>query len=201
MSPPDPTPAAVASLLQRCRQGEASATAELSVLLYTELRHLARGHLRDERGGTSVQPSALVHEACLRLTDQSSLERRDQAFFLATASNTLRRILVDHARRKQVSKRGRRAAAMTFDEALAAPDRPAAVLSLDDALNALAGKDARKAQAIELRFFGGLSVDETANVLGTSVAEVGRELKLAQAWLRREMPGRERERARDHRRL
>jgi RNA polymerase sigma factor (TIGR02999 family) len=141
-----------------------------------------------ERAGHSLQPTALVNEAYLRLVDAKDVAWRDRAHFLAVSARVMRRILVDHARAKQYKKRGGDAVRVTFDEGLAVTNEPSLDFgALDDALEALAKFDERKSKVIELRFFGGLSVEETATVLKVSPATVMGDWRLAKAWLQREM--------------
>lgn len=146
--------------------------------------------MADERAGHSFQATALVNEAYLRLVDANDVAWHDRAHFLAVAARAMRRILVDHARTRRAQKRGGGAARVTFDEALAVANEPREdFVALDDALEALAAFDMRKSRVIELRFFGGLSVEETATVLKVSPATVMGDWRLAKAWLQREMRG------------
>ncbi len=143
-----------------------------------------------EREGHSLQATALVNEAYVRLVDGKAVRWHDRAHFLAVSARVMRRILVDHARARRTRKRGGDAARVTFDEALVVTDEPRQdVLALDDALAALAKFDERKSRVVELRFFGGLSVEETASVLDVSRDTVMRDWRLARAWLRAEMRG------------
>jgi RNA polymerase sigma factor (TIGR02999 family) len=143
-----------------------------------------------ERAGHSLQATALVNEAYVRLVDGKAVEWHDRAHFLAVAARVMRRILVDHARARHYQKRGGHAVKVTFDEALVVAKEPGQdFVALDDALEALAAFDERKSRVIEMRFFGGLSVDETASVLNVSPDTVMRDWRLAKAWLRREMRG------------
>jgi RNA polymerase sigma factor (TIGR02999 family) len=143
-----------------------------------------------ERADHSLQATALVNEAYLRLVDANDVEWHDRAHFFAVSASMMRRILVDHARAKRAQKRGGHAPPVTFDEALVVTSEPAHdFVALDDALDALATFDARKSRVIELRFFGGLSVEETATVLKVSPATVRGDWRLAKAWLQREMRG------------
>jgi RNA polymerase sigma-70 factor (ECF subfamily) len=143
-----------------------------------------------ERAGHSLQASALVNEAYLRLIDVKTVAWRDRAHFLAVSARVMRRILVDHARSRRTQKRGGHAAKVTFDEALVVTNEPSQdFIALDDALEALAKFDERKSRVIELRFFGGLSVEETASALAVSPDIVMRDWRLAKVWLRREMRG------------
>ena len=156
--------------------------------MHDELRRIARRCLAGERGGHSLQATALVNEAYLRLIGVQHVDWQNRAHFLAMSARLMRRILVDVARSKRYQKRGGGAVRVTFDEGLFAADEPGKdLVALDDALEALARVDARKARVIELRFFGGLSVEETALVLKVSVDTVMRDWKLAKAWLLREL--------------
>ena len=177
-------------LLRRGRQGDQAATDLAMPLVYQELRRLAASFLRGQPGHT-LQPTALVHEAYLRLVDRASADWQDRAHFFNLAATIMRQILVDHARSKAAVKRGGRRARVDFKDTLNYSDEKAAdLVALDDALQGLAAFDERKARTIELRYFGGLSVEETAETLGVSIATVGRETRYAEAWLRRELSGR-----------
>jgi RNA polymerase sigma factor (TIGR02999 family) len=170
------------------RGGDADAFNALLPLVERELHHIARRCLAGERSGQTLQPTALVNEAYIRLVDMQRVDWRNRAHFLAMAARVMRRVLVDAARSRRANKRGGQAVRVTFVEALpvAADDQPE-LIALDDALQALARVDARKTKVIELRFFGGLSVEETAMVLGVSADTVLRDWRLAKAWLTREM--------------
>jgi RNA polymerase sigma factor (TIGR02999 family) len=159
-------------------------------LVHDELRRIARRCVAGERRGHSLDATALVNEAYLRLLDVQHVDWQDRAHFLAMSARLMRRILVDVARSKGCQKRGGGAVRVTFDNALAVTDEPGPdLVALDDALEALGKLDERKARVIELRFFGGLSVKETAAVLAVSVDTVMRDWKLARAWLLRELRG------------
>jgi RNA polymerase sigma factor (TIGR02999 family) len=159
-------------------------------LVYRELHQIARRHMRHEGAGHSLQATALVNEAYLRLVDAHDVEWHDRAHFLAVAARVMRRILVDHARARRSEKRGGHVANVTFDEALLVSSEPRQdFVALDEALEVLAKFDKRKSRVIELRFFGGLSVEDTASVLKVSPATVMGDWRLAKAWLRREMRG------------
>ena len=186
--------AEITGLLKAWSQGDASALERLTALLYKDLRRVAHGYMRRERAGHTFQTTALVNEAYLRLVDVKNVTWRDRAHFLATAARVMRRILVDAARTRASLKRGGRmervehATAIDFDQFPAArPDRAAELCALDDALDALSRMDPRRAQVIELRFFGGLSVEEAADVLNVSPQTVLRDWKIARAWLAREL--------------
>jgi RNA polymerase sigma factor (TIGR02999 family) len=160
----------------------------LTPLVYSELHKLAESYLRRERDAATLQPTALVHEAYLRLVAQDLPDWQSRAHFFGVAAHLMRQILVDNARKHRSEKRGGGSAKVPLEEAISmSPEHPAAIIALDDALHGLAAVDERKCRVIELRFFGGLSVEETAQALGISVATVGREQRLAEAWLHREM--------------
>ncbi len=155
-----------------------------------ELRRLARGYMRRERPGHTLQTTALVNEAFLRLTDARSVRWQDRAHFLAISARLMRRVLVDHARSRGYRKRGGGAQRVTLDEAhVVAAEPEVDLVALDRVLESLAEVDARKSKVIELRFFGGLSVEETAEVLGVSPATVSNDWAVARTWLRRELRG------------
>jgi RNA polymerase sigma factor (TIGR02999 family) len=174
----------VSALLRAWGQGQLEARDRLMQVVYRELRRRAAAYLRRERPGHTLQPTALVHEAYLRLVDQNAAVWQNQAQFFAVASQMMRRILVDAARARKAAKRSGQWARVTLDGAVAehlAADVP--VIDLDAALADLATFDARKSQIAELRFFGGLTVEETAHALGLSNATIEREWKVARAWL------------------
>ena len=180
----------VSKLLRAWSDGDQRALAQLTPIVYDELRRLARRCLRRERAGHSLQTTALVNEAYVRLVDYKRMHWQNRAHFLAVSAQAMRRILVDHARRRNV-KRGADIEHVSLDDAaVIGTDRSSDFVSLDDALNALAALAPRKAQVVELRFFGGLSVDETAEVLHVSPITVMREWRTAKAWLYRELTGR-----------
>lgn len=175
-------------LLLAWGQGDEAALARLIPLVHQELHQIARRCMVGERAGHSLQATALVNEAYLRLVDAKDVPWRDRAHFLAVSARVMRRILVDHARAKHYKKRGGDAVRVTFDEGLAVTNEPSVdFVALDDALEALAKLDERKSKVIELRFFGGLTVEETATVLKVSPATVMGDWRLAKAWLQREM--------------
>jgi RNA polymerase sigma factor (TIGR02999 family) len=186
-NPAEPVPGDVSSLLQAWNDGDQRALALLTPIVYDELRRLAHHHMRREHAGHSLQTTALVNEAYLRLVGYTRMRWQNRAHFLAVSAQAMRRILVDHARRHNL-KRGARAAHVSLDaDAVMCPDRSDDFVSLDEALTALAERAPRKAQVVELRFFGGLSVEETAEVLRVSSITVMREWKTAKAWLYREL--------------
>jgi len=180
--------AAITSLLARAQEGDRQATDELMPLVYEELRQLADRFLAAEKRGATLQPTALVHEAYLRLvgSDQAGWENR--AHFFGAAARAIRRILVDRARARRAARRGGdRPLRLDTDAPLAGPGPSLDVLALDEALAKLASIDAQKARVVELRFFGGLSVDETAATLGVSASTVNRDWAFARTWLHRAM--------------
>jgi RNA polymerase sigma factor (TIGR02999 family) len=187
---PTKSPGAVTVLLQAWNGGDDSALEQLTPLVEAELRRLARGYMGRERRGHTLQATALVNEAFVRLTDARSIGWQDRAHFLGIAARLMRRVLVDHARARGYRKRGGGVQRVTLNEGLVASSEPALdVIALDRALEALAAVDGRKSQVIELRFFGGLSVEETAEVLHVSPDTVKRDWRLAKLWLLRELEG------------
>jgi RNA polymerase sigma factor (TIGR02999 family) len=182
----------VTSLLVAWSQGDDEALAQLVPRVYDELRRIAHHHLRAERPGRTLQTTALVHEAYLRLVDTRRVRWESRAHFLSVAAQAMRRILVDAARARGARKRGGGAAIVPLDEAaLLAPQREASLIALDEALTALAAVDPRKSRVVELRYFGGLSVEETAAVLHVSPETVHRDWRVAKAWLLRALSGTE----------
>src|SRR5579864_8274933 len=186
--PPD-TPD-VTRLLLAWRAGDQAALERLVPIVHGELRRIARRCMAGERAGHSLQATALVNEAYLRLVDVQHVNWQNRAHFLAMSARLMRRILVDYARSKGYQKRGGGAVKVTFDERLpVVGGRDQDLVAVDDALEALAKVDERKSRVVELRFFGGLSVEETASVLKVSPDTVMRDWRLAKAWLQREMRG------------
>jgi RNA polymerase sigma factor (TIGR02999 family) len=183
--PPDQ----ITRLLQAWRNGETAARDELMRLIYAELHRLARGYMRRERPGHTLQTTALINEAYLRLIGQTRTDWRSRAQFFGMAAQFMRRILVDHARARHSAKRqGAGPAPVSLDEAAVfAPERAPALMALDEALDRLGALDPRKARVVELRYFGGLTVDETADLLNVSGVTVMRDWSLAKAWLQREL--------------
>ena len=166
------------------RNGDAEALEKLIPVVYQELRRIANQHLRRENSEHSLQPTALVHEAYLRLIDQTQVDWQNRAHFFGVAAQMMRRILIDHAKAKHRQKRGGSAHKVSLDEAASyTVERGAGLIALDDTLKLLAEIDERKSRVVELRYFGGLSVDETAQVLGVSDKTVMRDWNLAKAWL------------------
>jgi RNA polymerase sigma factor (TIGR02999 family) len=195
----------VTQLLSQWRSGNERALGELTGLVYQELRNLAQRHLRKERPNHTIQRTALVHEAFVRLVNQQSVDWQSRAHFFALASNLMRRILVDHARARLASKRGGGAVAVSLDDLMAPLDAETTgspqipepqhfdgetdddVAAIDEALTKLSGLDDRQARIVEMRYFGGLTIEETAQALEISDATVKREWTLARAWLKREL--------------
>jgi len=179
----------VCELLHAWSAGDTSALERLTPIVYEELHRLARRYMRGERPGHSLQTTALVNEAYLRLVGYERMQWQNRAHFFAVSAQVMRRILVEHARRHNL-KRGGGVLHVSLDEAaVVAGNRAADLVTLDDAMNTLAQIDPRKAQVVEMRFFGGLSVDETADVLKVSPATVMRDWNTAKAWLYRELVG------------
>jgi RNA polymerase sigma factor (TIGR02999 family) len=177
----------VTALLTAWTAGDESALHELIPVVDAELRNLARRLMRGERGGHTLQTTALVNEAYMRLVDLARVRWHDRAHFFAMSARLMRRILVDHARSRAYLKRGGRARRVSLDDTLLVTDRGADLVALDDALAALATIDARKVHVVELRFFGGLTVDETAEALHVSPETVMRDWRFAKTWLLREL--------------
>jgi len=168
--------------------GDDAALEQLIPAVYQELRRMADHYLRGEDSGHSLQPTALVHEAYLRLIDQTKVEWQNRAHFFGVAAQMMRRILIDHAKAKHRVKRGGTAVKVMLDENVNfTRERASELLALDDALQSLARMDERKSRIVELRYFGGLTVEETAQVLGISDKTVMRDWNLAKAWLYREL--------------
>ena len=183
-------PGEVTGLLLQWGEGDEAALERLVPLVHRELHQIARRCMTGERVGHTLQATALLNEAFLRLVDVQRVNWQNRAHFLAVSARLMRRILVDFARAKQYQKRGGGAAKVTFDEALIVTNEPGQdLVALDDALRELAKVDERKAKVIELRYFGGLSVEETASVLKVSPDTVMRDWRLAKAWLLRELRG------------
>jgi RNA polymerase sigma factor (TIGR02999 family) len=187
----EPSPHDITQMLIDWGNGDREALDRLIPVVYTELRRQAARHLRRERPGHTLQTTDLIHEAYLRLVDQRNVRWQNRAHFFAIAAQIMRRILVDHARRRHRAKRGGSGIALPLDEGLvAAPEKSNVdLLALDEALERLEAIDFRQSQIVELRFFSGLSIEETAEVLGVSLTTVKDELQMAKAWLRREMGG------------
>ena len=177
----------VTQLLRAWSAGDSQALDELTPLVYRELHRRAHWHMSRERAGHTLQATALVNEIYVRMVDLRSVSWRDRAHFFAVASRLIRRVLIDAARAKGTLKRGADAAHVVLDEAMVSTEQGTDLVALDDALGVLAELDARKSRVVELRFFGGLGIEETAEVLNVSPETVKRDWKLAKAWLRREL--------------
>ena len=185
----EPAKPQVTALLQQWSRGDHDALEKLTPLVYEELRGIAAGYMRDERPGHTLQATALVHEAYVRLIGQKRVSWQNRAHFYGIAAQLMRRILIDHARRRQAAKRGvggpvRLTAGV---DVAGAPEQDFDLLAIDGALSRLEQLDAAQARIVELRFFGGLTVEETAEVAGISTATVKREWRTARAWLRHEV--------------
>jgi RNA polymerase sigma factor (TIGR02999 family) len=185
---PTESPGDVTQLLLDWSNGDKEALAELMPLVYAELRRLARGYLRREPRPHTLQATALVHEAYLQLIDQKNVRWQNRAHFFGIAATLMRRILVEHARRHQALKRGNAESKLSLDEAIGfSKESDVELLALDDALTSLAAMDPQKSRIVELRFFGGLTVEETAEVLNVAPITVHRAWRIIKAWLRQHM--------------
>jgi len=190
MAVTSPPPQVITGLLRAWSDGDRAALERLVPLVEGEMRRLARGYMRRERKGHTLQATALVNEVFLRLADGPRLGWQDRGHFLGIAARLMRRVLVDHARSRGYAKRGGGAQKIFLDEAtLVAPERSIDLVALDRALEDLAILDPRRSQVVELRYFGGLSLDETAHVLHVSTETVKRDWRLAKLWLLRELTG------------
>jgi RNA polymerase sigma-70 factor, ECF subfamily len=186
----DKDPNQVTQLLISLRGGDRSAAQKLMPLVYDEFKALAAHHLAGERKNHTLQPTALVHEAYLRLIDQTRVDWQGRTHFFAIGSQAIRRVLIDHARSRARAKRGGGMARVELDDAVAlAPERAEDLLALDEALEKLEKLDARQAKVVEMRFFGGMTVEEVAEALGVSKRTVEGEWTMARAWLLRELTG------------
>jgi RNA polymerase sigma factor (TIGR02999 family) len=184
----DHLPASVTELLARARSGDSAALADVFPLIYGELRRLAAAQLRREPDGHTLSPTALVHEAYMRLLDYSRLEWANRAHFMAVASTAMRRILVDHARGHRSLKRGGGARPVSLDAVeLGTEDRAELLVAMDEALERLKAVEPRQAQVVECRFFGGMTEEETAEALGIGLRTVKRDWAKAKVWLQREL--------------
>ena len=182
------TSAPVTDLLLAWGRGDESAFDQLVPLVHAELHRLARKYMRGERAGHSLQTTMLVNEAYLRLVDLNRVRWQDRGHFFAMSARLMRRILVDHARSRGFVKRGGGAQVVPFDESrVGSIEQSPDLIALDDALEALAAVDSRKSQVVEMRFFGGLTVEETAQALGISAETVQRDWRMAKSWLLREL--------------
>jgi len=185
---PDPSTAQVTQLLLAWGDGDKAAFERLVPMVQAELRRIARRHMGHERGEHTLQATALVNEAYLKLIDIDKVKWQDRAHFFAMSSRLMRRVLIDFARARGYQKRGAGAHKVTLDEGrVASTGRGADVIALNEALEALAKIDARKSQVVEMRYFGGLSIEETAETLGISVRTVKRDWTMAKLWLAREL--------------
>lgn len=183
-----PSRGQVTQVLIDWSEGDGGAGERLMPLIYDELRQIARGYLQHERADHTLQATGLVHETYLRLVDKTVISWKSRAHFFGVAAGVMRRVLVDHARRHRAGKRWGTWEKLEFDEALAAgPPRSLDLVALDDALQNLARVDPRQSQVVELRFFGGLTAEETAEVLDVSPRTIKREWRRAKAWLYREI--------------
>ncbi len=189
---PAPASHEVTQLLLAWSEGDQGALEQLMPLVYAELRRLAKRYMRNERAGHTLQTTALIHEAYLRLIDTRQVRWQNRAHFFAISARLMRQILVDFARERGYKKRGGGARRVPLDEArVIGQGRDEALVAVDEALSALAGIDARKSQVVELRFFGGLSVEETAEALKVSPETVRRDWRLARSWLLRTLSGKQ----------
>ncbi len=178
----------ITALLHEFASGDKSALDRLVPLVYPELRRLARSYMRNERPGHTLQPTALVHEAYARLVKQEQPDYSNRAHFLGVAAQVMRQILIDHARTRDAEKRGGGVANVSIEVAAGIPAaQTSTIIAIDEALELLARQDALKARLIEMRFFGGMTAEESAAVLKLSVNEVRRHLRVGQAWLQREL--------------
>ena len=185
---PESSPVPVTQLLLAWGQGDEAALEQLIPLVHAELRRVARRRMGHERVGHTLQATALVHEAYLKLIDIRQVQWQNRAHFFAISSRLMRRLLVDHARARGYQKRGGGARNVTLDEALiVTSEKSGDLLAVDEALEALAARDRRKSQVVEMRFFGGLSVEETAEALHISIRTVKRDWTMARLWLLREL--------------
>jgi RNA polymerase sigma factor (TIGR02999 family) len=183
-----PSPDNVTEMLLDWSRGDPEALDKLIPVVYADLRRQAARYLRRERQGHSLQTTALIHEAYLRLVDQENVQWQSRAHFFGIAARMMRQILVDHARRQQAGKRGGAERPLPLDEALIGSVEPGVdLVALDEALGRLAALNERQSRVVELRYFGGLSVEETAEVLGVSPATVKNDWTIARAWLRRQL--------------
>jgi RNA polymerase sigma factor (TIGR02999 family) len=184
----DPATGAVTSFLRAWHAGDQEAYGKVASILYSELRRQATRHMRGVRPGNTLQTTALVHETFMRLADAHQVEWQDRKHFLAVAGRTMRRLLVDFSREQGAAKRGSRAEHVPLDLGVAATGpAPIDLIALDQALESLAAIDARKVQVVELKFFAGLTVEETAEVLNVSPDTVARDWRMARTWLLREL--------------
>jgi len=186
---PPPTPGEVTGLLRAWQAGDASAVDKLIPLVYGTLHRMAERHMKRERANHTLQPSAIVNEAYLKLAGQHDAPWTDRTHFFLVAGRVMRQVLVDHARRRSAQKRGAPIALSTVETLAMVAPRPIDVIAVDDALEKLATLDSEQARVVELRFFAGLTVEEVASALETSTATVARKWAVAKAWLHRELAG------------
>ncbi len=190
---PDPIPTSVTALLARARSGDSSALDDVFPLIYEELRRIAQQQLRREPDGHTLSPTALVHEAYMRLIDYTRVDWANRAHFMAVASTAMRRILVDHARGHRSLKRGGGIRPVSLDAVeLGAEDRAELLVAVDEALDRLKAIEPRQAQVVECRFFGGMTEEETAQALGIGLRTAKRDWARAKSWLHREIAAEER---------
>ena len=183
-----PSAQPVTLILQDLARGDKDALDRLMPFVYAELKKLAGSYLRQEREGHTLQPTALVHEAYFRLVDQERPDYNNRAHFLGVAAHVMRLILIDHARSKRAAKRGAGRPVISLENFMDAPiERPTAMVMVDDAIRALEVHDPQLAKLVEMRFFGGMTAEESAEVLQWPVEKVRAELRIAQAWLKREL--------------
>jgi RNA polymerase sigma factor (TIGR02999 family) len=183
-----PAPEEVSRLLRAWSEGDRAALDQLMPLVYDELRRMARNYMTRQKAGHTLQTTALIHEAYLRLADQKEVRWQSRAHFFAVAATAMRHILVDYARTDQAAKRGGKVQMVSLDEAAeVTAEKTAELVALNDALDGLAAFDPRKSQVVEMRYFGGLTLEETAEVLKVSPETVARDWRIARAWLLREL--------------
>jgi RNA polymerase sigma factor (TIGR02999 family) len=185
-----PAPGALTTLLQAWSRGDVSARDQLLPFVYAELHRRAASYLRHEEHGHTLQPTGLVHEAYIRLSEQNPGWKNREQFF-AVASQMMRRILVDHARARRAAKRPARTIQITLSDQAGSGPREVDIIALDDALEELAKADPRQSQIVDLRFFGGLTQEEAASALGVSLATANRQWRLARAWLHQRIASRD----------
>ena len=178
-------PNEITGMLIEMTNGNQDAVNQILPHIYDELKRLASSYLRRERADHTLQPTALVHEAYMKLIDQKRVQWQNRAHFFGIAAQVMRRILMDHARKHQAGKRGGEAEKLQLEEEIlvVSHDKSAELIALDDALQALAAIDEQKSKIVELRYFGGLSIEETAEVMGVSVPTINRQWRMAKAWL------------------
>ena len=188
---PHNAPSEITQMLLELTEGNQTVVDRILPHIYDELKRLASSYLRRERADHTLQPTALVHEAYMKLIDQSRVKWQNRAHFFGIAAQVMRRILMDHARKHAAEKRGGDAEVLPLEEEIlvVTPGRSSELVALDDALTALAEIDEPKARIVELRYFGGLSIEETAEVMGVSVPTINRQWRMAKAWLYSQISG------------